>query len=201
MISVPPTVRVPSSDIACALTWNIGSAVRQRSPSSSHRQWTESSPARRQWACVSITAFGLRVVPEVKMSSARSRLATCGEGGSPGVAARSSKATRPSARPRATISWTSPPAAAIPAVTVSRNAGSVIARRAPENPMMCSSSATVFAVLDGTSVAPSRANANQAIRNSGLFVRWTTTKSFWRTPSASRPRRDPVHALLERRGS
>ena len=114
------------------------------------------------------------------------------------MAARSSKATRPSTRPRATITWASPPAAAIPAVTVSRKAGSVIASRAPEKPMMCSSSAAVLAVLDGTSVAPSRANANQATRNSGELRQVDDDEVLLAHAEPVEAGRDPVHALLER---
>ena len=99
-IAVPPTVIAAMIVIPWPLTWKSGSAVRQRSFSSSQRQWTVSRPARRQLAWVSITAFGFEVVPEVKSSSATSSPPTVGRGGGsserPG---RSSKAKKPGEAP------------------------------------------------------------------------------------------------------
>ena len=184
---MPATVSVPNSDIAWALTWNSGSAVRHRSPSSSHRQWTASSPARRQLACVNITALGFRVVPEVKISSARSFDETGTSGGSVSLPMSCSNGICDPADSPTTATFAAEPASAIASVTTSTSAVSVTTSGASVTSSMCCSSPAVLATFDGAIAAPSRAAANHAISSSGRLTRWITTNWPGPTPSSCRP--------------
>ena len=90
MTSGHPTVSAGSSASAWALPWKSGSAVSSRSSGRRRKSRTERSPAHSRLACVSMTAFGRAVVPEVKIISARSSDATAGGSSSGAAAARSS---------------------------------------------------------------------------------------------------------------
>ena len=191
-ITVAPAITLDSTALIWQLAWKNGSPPRLRSAGVSCIARATRSAACSTLPCVSTTAFGFDVVPEVNSICTSSRRSSGSRSNAPSVAASSSQASAPGGSAPAggattTSRRTSGQCGSTASIT-GRCSASVTTMAASQCPMTNSVSSAESEVIVGTPTAPIFAQANHVSSISGEFGRRRATLSPLPTPLSCRPR-------------